>query len=180
MDDKLQRLFSDDIGGNGGQQENVGESPNATPNKKLWISVAKNYIVDTTAGISFYTPIMAASEYFIGGMSSDEVLKSRLSAAVYHSVMRRPLGKFRQWYADMWHADAKSSFMKKFLIDTSVTVILQIPVYSAILYSSGASMEEITKALPAGIAIGASTGRPFGYFLDKWRKVWGTKPTLDE
>ena len=123
---------------------------------------------------------MAASEYFVGGMSPEEVVKSRLLAAAYHSVMMRPFGKFRQWYADKWEADAKSSAMKKLLVDTSATVIIQIPVYSAILYSAGASLDETAKALPAGIAIGALTGRPFGYFLDKWRKLWGTKPTLDE
>ncbi len=151
-----------------------------SPYKKRFFDEVKNYVVDTTAGISFYTPIMAVSEYFIGGMDSYEVLKSRLFAGACYCVIMRPLGKFRRWYANLWNADPESSQLKKFLVDASATVITQIPLYSTILYSSGASLDEITKALPAGIAIGAATGRPFCYFWDKYRKFWGTKPVLDK
>lgn len=143
-------------------------------------SFLRNYAVDTSATIGFYTPIMAAIEHFAAGMDSEEVLKSRLFAAAYHLAFARPYGKFRQQWADLWDADETSSKTKKYCMDTSAMILIQTPVYSAILYLSGASLQEIAVALPVGLTIGALSGRPFGYVLDKWRKVWGTKPTLDK
>jgi len=58
--------------------------------------------------------------------------------------------------------------------------LYQIPVYSTILTLAGASPEEIAVALPCGLTVGALSGRPYGYVLDKWRKHWGTKSTLEE
>ncbi|HLC81103.1 MAG TPA: L-alanine exporter AlaE [Candidatus Nanoarchaeia archaeon] len=138
----------------------------------------KNYLVDTTAGLSFYTPIVAANEYFIAGMSSQEVLKTRTFGICVNLVLLRPAAKFRQWWADQWKANAESSAIKKFLIDTSSTIIISAPVYSAILYSSGASLKEAAIALPTGIATGILLARPYGFYLDHWRRHWGTKPTF--
>ena len=142
-------------------------------------STFKNYLVDTSAAIMVYTPLMASVEYF-SGMDSDEILKSRLFAAAANTIITRPYTIFREWWAKQWKADAKSSKTKKFLVDTSAMVMVQTPLYSGILYSSGASLEDIAVALPSGLIVGALSGRPFGYVLDKWRKLWGTKPTLDE
>jgi hypothetical protein len=33
--------------------------------------------------------------------------------------------------------------------------------------------------LPSGLAVGALSGRLYGYWLDKWRKLWKRKTTLD-
>ena len=142
-------------------------------------SIAHRYIVDTTAAWLFYTPLMALSEHYVASMDSREVLHSRLYAAGVHALIMRPYGQFRQWWADYWHANGSSPFLKKLSVDTSAAVMFQLPAYSAILYASGASFKEIAVALPAGLAIGTLTGRPFGYVLDKWRKLWRTKPTLD-
>ena len=174
MDKKLEELFAEDIGGV--ERENQ-ESDLSTYNK--FISFAKNYAVDTSAFLGFYTPIMASLEYFIAGMESKEVLKSRIYASGYHLLFSRPYGKFRQWYADLWHADYNSSKRKKLLVDTSAMIMTQTPVYSAILYLSGASLKEIAVALPTGLTVGMLSGRPFGYVLDRWRKFCGTKSTLD-
>ena len=136
------------------------------------------YLVDTSAALSFYTPLMASSEAFIAGMSPEQVLKSRLYAAVYHSIFMRPYGKFREFWARTLKANPDSSRLKKFLVDTSAMILIQTPVYSGILLLTGTDPKKILVALPAGLAIGASSGRPYGYFLDRWRKLWGTKPVL--
>jgi len=52
--------------------------------------------------------------------------------------------------------------------------------YSGILMASGASLDEIRVALPTGLLIGVTTARPFGYVLDRWRKLCGTRPTLSK
>lgn len=138
----------------------------------------KNYFIDITASITFYTPIMAPMEYFIADMSGEEVLKSRSSAIGIAFLAARPNGIFREWWARKWNATPESSRIKKILVDTSSLMVFQIPTYITILTISGASLSEIVVALPTGLAIGVTAGRPYGYFLDKWRKLWGGKPTL--
>lgn len=139
----------------------------------------RNYLVDCSATSLFYTPTMAVTE-LVSGMESEEIVKSRLMGAVAHFSIGRPYGIFRQWWADRWQVGPESPKWKKLAVDTSAMVIMQTPIYSSMLYLAGASKEEILVALPLGLAWGASTGRPFGWVLDKWRKVFGTKPTLEE
>ncbi len=155
-------------------EDNLSEK--ITSSKAL--KTAKKYIVDTTAGWAFYTPLIGMSEYLIAGMENEAILKSRLSAMAVHAVIMRPYAKFREYWAKKWNVDNESSKLKKFLVDTSAMILVQTPVYTSILYNAGASPEEMLKALPAGLAIGALSGRPYGYFLDKWRKIYGEKPVL--
>lgn len=150
-----------------------------TSHSKNIAEAIKNYVVDTSASWMFYMPSLAASEYFIAKMEPLEVVKSRLFAMGVHALVMRPYGKVRQWWADRWNADEHSSKLKKFAVDTSASVLYQIPVYSAILYFSGVSLEEAAVALPSGLAIGTVSGRLYGYWLDKWRRVWKRKTTLD-
>lgn len=147
--------------------------------KKGIIESVKDYLVDTSAAWSFYTPALAASELLLAGMDSKEVLKSRLYGMGVQALVMRPYAKFRQWWANYWNTNKDSSSIKKFLVDTSATALYQIPVYSAILYESGASFDEASVALPFGVAIGASLGRLYGKWLDKWKKICGRKSTLD-
>ena len=159
--------------------KNEGRKQNNSRFKNIKNSIT-NYIVDTTAAWTFYTPTFATMEYLIAGMESEEILKSRLMAAGVQALVMRPYGKFREYWAKKWNANAESSRLKKFLVDTSALSIFQAPLYSAILYFSDVSLEEGLRALPVGILIGAASGRPYGYWLDKWRKIWGKKPTLSK
>lgn len=179
--DKLeQRIGTGDTSLESALEDKVGVSPLVPESTLYSVSALRNYVVDTTAALGFYTPLMASAEYFVAGMEPEKVLKSRLMAAAYHAIMMRPYGKFRQWWADYWHADHTSHPLKKFAVDTSATILFQVPAYSTILYLAGASLKEVLVALPVGLTIGALSGRPFGYVLDKWRKLCGTKPTLDK
>ncbi len=139
---------------------------------------AKDYLVDTSASWVFYTPLMALEEAAIAGMEPNEVIKSRLAGIAVQSLVMRPYGKFRQGWANYWGANESSSKLKKTLIDTSSSVLYQLPVYSSILALAGASFDEICVALPLGLVIGITSGRPYGYFLDKWRKTWKRRSTL--
>ena len=141
---------------------------------------ASNILVDVSAGWLFYLPIVASIEKFVVGMENEEVLKARGLAMGVHGVFLRPYGKFRGWWAKKWDVNSESSSFKKFLVDTTALMLYQIPTYSSVLYLSGASFEEGATALPLGLAVGAGTGRVFGMWLDKWRKIWGKEPTLSK
>ena len=140
---------------------------------------AKEYMVDTSASLLYANTIFGAGEYFIAGMEPDKLLKTRIGMSLIGCVIYRPFSKFREYWAKLWKTDAESSKTKKFLTDVSGNITFFAPIYTGIMYLSGASWEEMGAALPAGMLTAIITARPYGWFLDKWRKMFGTKPTLD-
>ena len=140
---------------------------------------AKGYMTDTSAALMFYNPLLAANEYFIGGLEPEEVLSTRIGMSITGLFASRLYGKFREYWAKRCKTDADSSRLRKFVTDVSGNLIFYTPIYSTIMWTSGASPEEIALALPAGLTTGTIMARPYGWFLDKWRKKFGVKPVLD-
>jgi hypothetical protein len=166
--------------------EDIAESPLKQSPREESISrrqylrnVVTNYLVDTSAGIIYFAPPMALIEY-AAGMDTPEVLKARAFAAGSHMLITRPYGKFREWWAKYWGADAESSHLKKFVVDTSALIMIATPLYATALSVAGASLKEGSIALPIGITFGVFSGRPFGWWMDKWRKLWKKKPLLSK
>ena len=140
---------------------------------------AKGYMTDTSAALIFYNPIFAANEYFVGGLESEEVLSTRIGMSIAGLFISRPYGKFREYWAKRCKTNPDSSRLRKFVTDVSGNLLFTTPIYSTIMWASGASPEEMTLALPAGLTAATIVGRPYGWFLDKWRKRFGVKPVLD-
>lgn len=171
-DNNLEKIVSsENVSEDYSGKENASERPAS--------SKLKSYIVDTTSSWLYWTPVMTLTE-LCSGMEAEEIVNSRLIAMGLALGIARPHGMFRQYWADLWKADANSSKKKKVFVDITANACFQAPIYSAILYLSGVSLEEGAAALATGLTIGAIGSRPFGYVQDKWRKLWGTKPTLDE
>ena len=119
------------------------------------------------------------TEYF-SGMDSEEILKSRATGLVFSFTLSRPYSLFRNWCADVCHADASSSKSRKLIVDATASALFQIPFSTGTyLLIAGASLQETAVALPAVLTIAAVSGRPYGYLLDKWRKLWGATGTLE-
>ena len=144
-------------------------------NKKI----ARDYMIDVCCGLTFFTPLMATEEY-ISGMDAKEIISSRSISAVQGIFTTKIYTDFREFWAGYWNVNAESSSKKKFAVDTSAMLILQIPLYSAILFFSVASLEEAETAMPLSLCIGFMSGRAYGSFLDKWRKKFGGKKPLLE
>lgn len=142
------------------------------------VTKLKSYLVDSIATTLFYTPLMALTEY-LSGMDPEEIVQTRSYGVISHLIIGRPYGIFREWWINFWNTTSSSSFQQKLLVETSARLIMQTPVYATLLYASGASLGEIALALPSGLAMAIATGRPFGYFLDKWRRYCGIKPSLE-
>lgn len=142
-------------------------------------SALRNYMVDTTASWMYWTPVMTVMGT-LSGMKADELLKQGLVSVAVYAVIGRPYGMFRQYWADLRKADAASPKRKKFMVDTSAQMCFNAGFYLTVPYFLGASLEEGMAALASSLTVGALFGRLFGYAQDKWRKQWGTKPTLDE
>ena len=156
---------------------NVQQPEQTLLQKNSLYYAVKNWAVDTTVAWLYWTPIMTVTE-FASGMEPEEVLKSRLMGLVNHAVLGRPFGKYRHFVARRYHAHSDSSEVRKAVSDITAQLTTQIPLYSTMLYFSGVSFREGLVALGTGVTIGFFSGRPYGYVQDKWRKLWGTKPTF--
>jgi len=142
--------------------------------RHLYQHYHKQYLVDYSIYTPFYTIAMGTGEYFIAGLESDEVLKLRVIGAATDLVGSFLYGYSRERWAMLWHTNAQSSRLRKFFVDSSMSIAFAIP-YGLALFLVGADRKEASVAL----VVGTVTGRAYGYLLDKWRKRWGTTPTLD-
>jgi len=144
------------------------------------VNATTNYLVDVSAAMMFYQPLMFTMEKVVARLEDEEILKTRLTSMAVNALTMRPYGLFREVWAKFWNADGKSHPIKKMLVDASLASTYTLTVYSTILYFSGVSLEEGLTAVSSAVAISAATGRPFGWWLDKWRKTWGKEPTLSK
>lgn len=155
------------------------EHATSEASRSRWYDAVKNYLIDTSASLLFYTPAFAFVEYFIAGMNEKEVFQSRTIGTFVGIATARLYGKFREWWSCALHMDPGSSQLKKILTEASGLTIFTLPCYIATLTIAGASFDETVIALPSGLALSVLSSRPYGYFLDQWRKLFGEKPTLD-
>lgn len=144
--------------------------------------VATNYLVDVSAGLTFYNPIMALGEYFIAGQEGTEVLKSRIGASIAQAICMRPSGMLRNASAEYFGLTRESPWYQKGLSDTASILSLQVPAYSIALANAGVSLEEGLASLGVATAITSimnnGTKLGFGKYMDFWRELWGKKKAI--
>jgi hypothetical protein len=133
----------------------------------------KAFLVDTTARILFYVPIIALWEKFGAGMENEEVMTSRTSAILINIVAGRVHGKAREFLGYLTKTDENSSELRKTAVDSLTGLVMGTMTYTPILYTSGADMSEASVALPFALTLGAVSGRPYGKFLDWYRNKFG-------
>ena len=144
------------------------------------IGSTKAFLIDTSARILFYVPVIGVWEKYVAGMENEEVLKSRLSAVALNFVIGRVHGKIREFFSYITKTDENSSKLRKVVVDTAAGFIVGVSSYAAVLYASGASLDEALVAIPFAVGLTTVTGRPFGKFLDVYRKFWGTTPVYEK
>ena len=139
----------------------------------------KGYLVDTSARILFYVPAIGVWEKLAAGMENTEVLKSRAGAVLMNLVAGRAHGIIREWLGRMTRTREDSSPARKLVLDTAAATVVGVTSYSTVLACAGVSLDEAMIALPFGLLFTSCTGRPYGRFLDWYRRAWGTTPVLD-
>jgi len=139
---------------------------------KLEMTV-KDYAIDTSAKILFYAPVMAVMEAY-NGLNSDQIIQSRISAAVVDVGVARIYGKTLDSVRSKFHIKSDSTGSKAYAVDTITMIGIYTPVYAGILAAAGADEKQIGYSLSMGAIIAAITARPFGkYVLNKWRNLLG-------
>ncbi len=163
-------------------QKNISYSDTPEERKSLYERVkntATNYLVDVSAGWTFFTPIYAAMEHYVAGMGAREVFDSRSAGLVAHAIAMRPTGLLRNALAKKWNVTKKSPFYKKWAVNACAQTPMQTVMYTGMLAYAGASPKEIAIALPIGLAMAFPLFEPFGRWMDKWRKIWNKKPAIN-
>lgn len=142
----------------------------------------KKYLVNTFAGQTFHQPLFFSIELFmiyaLGRMDLEKSLYSRRNAFFIGLVANYGYGKFRDYWAGIWTADAESSKRKKWLVDTTAKIIFEGGLYAGNLAVNRVTMEDMYIAVPLGLAIHFSLGAKYGQYLDYLKKWFGIKPTL--
>ena len=139
----------------------------------------KAYWVDTSARILWYVPLLGLWEKFGVGMDNAEILASRSIAIAWNLFLGRFHGKVREWLSKATGIDEHSSGARKLALDTATGMVVTFVSYTTTLMMAGVSLDKAFKAIPFALAFGIATGRPYGRFLDWYRKKWGTLPVLN-
>lgn len=134
------------------------------------------FLADTTALILFFTTTGIINERFIAGMTWDQVLHARLVGAVLMVPVARPYGLWRDWVMKR----AGQRRVSRLLWDSFALVSFQVPLYAAIIASSGASGGELVRGTLGAALMMLALGRPYGAFLNRVRKVFGLPPGGDK
>ena len=149
------------------------ETPEQLSLRDKLVYGARNYLIDTSAKVGCYAPIMAAMEAY-NGLDGEQILQSRATAALIDVGVARVYGKTLDKTRKLFKAE--KSKLRSYLVDTATMVGVYSPVYAGILAATGADAKQIGGALLMGAGIAAVTARPFGkYVLNNWRKMWGYK-----
>jgi hypothetical protein len=141
----------------------------------------RKFLADSFASVTFSMGVGSAIEYFIAGLTVEQMLKSRGMATIVNVALGRPYGKFRDYVLRKIGVNEKSGFVKKALADIASFGSFWVPIYAGILYCAGADGKQIGAACITTTALSAFIGRPYGLYLDQIRGTFGVKPEyLDE
>ncbi len=138
-----------------------------------------DYAVDTAAMVAFSTPIAMSNEVFVAGMTPLQSLQARGIATVVNAFTARPYGKYRDYLYKKMGINESTGFTKKAVTDTLTFATFQAPLYGAILAASGADLDQVIAGTATITAISSFLGRPYGAFLDVFRKFFGKKAAYE-
>ena len=128
----------------------------------------KEFVADTLALVSFFTVFGALNEYFVGGMSLQEVFMARLIGAPLMILTARPYGIWRDYFVRL-----TSPPMPSAMSDGIALLSFQVPIYIGIIWVSGASGAGLLKSGLFFAVMMFVLGKPYGLWLDFIRKIFG-------
>jgi len=152
-----------------------------TKNRSIVRKVKDNltyHLVDSTALLAESTPIFAAFETGLAGMSDEISMNARLFATglTYLGGMGIAYSKGRDFYRKNFKITDKTRERVQSLNDAAYTGLFNLAVAPAIYLASGArDPKEIAIGTASAIALGLVNGAPMGYAVDVFRDLTGLK-----
>lgn len=136
----------------------------------------KHYVVDTTGLLLASTPVYAAMETFVSGMSVATSFESRLKVSMLaYSGLGIVYAKGRDLSRSLFGIKEETPEWKKIVHDSAYNVAFNIPMATIIYRTSGANIEQTAKGVAGASVLGLFSGPLNGYSIDTFRDFIGTK-----
>lgn len=135
----------------------------------------RHALADTFAMVVFCFVSGMMIEIFVSGMTFEQSLASRTLSIPVNIAIAWPYGVFRDFVLRQGLRVADTRLSKN-LSDLVAYVLFQSPVYAGILWTVGASGDQIVTAVASNALVSCAMGVLYGYFLDlcrKWFRVPG-------
>ncbi|MBI2452305.1 hypothetical protein HYV50_04495 [Candidatus Pacearchaeota archaeon] len=135
------------------------------------------HLIDSTALLAESTPVFAAFETGIAGMSNEVSLNARLLAGgLLYAGIGTALAKGRDLWRKVFKISDTTKERVQMLHDTAYLAAFNLVAGPAIYYASGSrDLKEIAIGTACGIAFGSVNGTPLGYAVDTFRDLTGLK-----
>lgn len=131
----------------------------------------RKFIADTIAMIVFSWVVGMGIEIFISGLTLEQSIKSRSTAAAINLFSGGVYGRFRDWVFVTTRTHEESGWARKMCVSTLSFVIFQMPIYTSILVYVGATMGQIISSVSAATVTSTVIGRPYDCFLMYVRRL---------
>src|SRR3989338_3451481 len=137
----------------------------------------KYHFVDSTSTLAESTPVFAAFETFVAGMSNEVSLNARfLSTGLAYSGIGYLYGKGRDLWRKTFRITDKTLERMQTLNDVAYTAVFNLAISPLIYFISGArDLKEIVVGTLCASFFGALNGVPMGYSVDLFRDLTGLK-----
>lgn len=132
----------------------------------------RKFWADTFSLIIFSLVIGMFIELVISGLTFAQSLQSRLTGIPINLATGWLYGKFRGWCFKITGAK-KRNVLFQFGVDTGAFLLAQAPLYVLILLSTGATVEQIVKAVGSAAVAFTLMGGSYGRFLEFVRQRFG-------
>ncbi|PJE80323.1 L-alanine exporter AlaE [invertebrate metagenome] len=126
---------------------------------------------------SFFTGM--AIELLIAGLSFAQSLQSRLLSIPVNMILGRPYGLYRNWIMKKGRAH-KGGTVRLALLDMLAYVTFQIPAYSMLVISTGASAEQVLSACIGQVGSFILLARPYGLYMQGFRTLFSEKTIVQQ
>lgn len=131
----------------------------------------RRFLADTTAMILFSTCVGMFIEIVVAGLSIKQSALVRLTAIPVMLFAGRPYGIYRDWLIRCL-PESSHNELGVSAVDILANTSFQVTLYVILLTVNGASIEQVLKAAATAAVVNFVIGRPYGYFLDFWRKLF--------
>ncbi|WP_281645952.1 L-alanine exporter AlaE [Parendozoicomonas sp. Alg238-R29] len=128
------------------------------------MSASKRIIAADIFSLILFGFVVGGSVELLMGLTIPQSLQSRLLSIPVNLVIARPYGVFRDWVLDKGNAEKAGQFHRT-LLDILAFIVFQMPVYMAILATTGADIETILASAVGQIGAMVFMARPYGLWM---------------
>jgi hypothetical protein len=139
-------------------------------------NIRTKLFADTISLVTFAFAVGMFAEVVVSGLSVFQSLQSRLMAIPLNTAVARPYGIYRDWLFSRTRARERGKLLR-ITVDIFAMWTFMMPQYAAVLFFVGAAPGQILTACLTISVMMTMIGRPYGLYLELWRRLFGIVET---